>query len=157
ANALAIPLGLAAGYLGGRVDGVVAWVTDLSFSLPSLIIILVVAALFSGSLLAAMVTFGVLAAPGLARAIRAATLPVREELYIAAARVSGLSRRYIIARHVLPRVGGIVIVQSFLLAAGSVGITAGLAYLGVVSTDTVSWGGMIQDGINVLQLDPWLI
>src|SRR5262249_38287979 len=107
--------------------------------------------------LAAMITFGLLSAPSIARTTRAVTLPVQAELYIAAARVSGLSRTYILVRHVLPRIMGVVIVQAFLLAAGAVGITAGLAFLGVLDTTRPSWGGMIQDGLSVLQLDPWLI
>jgi peptide/nickel transport system permease protein len=157
ALAIGVPLGLAAGYLGGWFDRIVAWLTDLSFSTPHLIIILVVIAIFPSSLLAATVTFGVLTAPGIGRIVRAVTLPVREELYIAAARVSGLSRPYIIARHVLPRIGGVVIVQGSLMAAGSVGITAGLAFLGVLVVTVPTWGGMLQDGISVLLLQPWLI
>jgi peptide/nickel transport system permease protein len=58
---------------------------------------------------------------------------------------------------VLPRVVGVVIVQTFLFAAGSIGITAGLAYLGLLDNAVPTWGGQIQDGISVLQLDPWLI
>ena len=157
ATALGVPLGLAAGYLGGRVDRFVAWLTDLVFSIPLLIIILVVVSIVPGSLLAAMVTLGVLSAPAHARVVRAVTLPVREELYIAAARVSGLSRPYIISRHVLPRIAGVVIVQASLFAASSVGVTAGLAFLGVLNPTVPTWGGMVQDGISVLQLQPWLI
>ena len=133
ASLIGIPLGLAAGYLGGRVDRLVSWLTDLTFSIPGLILILVVISIFTQSLLAAMVTLGILSAPGKARIIRAVTLPVREELYIAAARASGLSRPYIIVRHVLPRIAGVVIVQSALLAAAAVGVTAGLAFLGVLN------------------------
>jgi peptide/nickel transport system permease protein len=79
---LGVPIGLAAGYLGGWVDRAVAWWTDLMFAVPGLIIILVVVAIFPKNLLAAMVTFGVLSARGLARTVRAVTLPLREELYM---------------------------------------------------------------------------
>jgi peptide/nickel transport system permease protein len=154
---IAVPLGLAAGYFGGRFDRSVSWLTDLAFSIPALIIILVVVSIFPKSLLAAMITLGLLTAPGKARVIRAVTLPVREELYVAAARVSGLSQPYIIGRHVLPRIAGVVIVQAALFAAAAVGVTAGLAFLGVLDTSVPTWGGMVQDGISVLQLQPWLI
>jgi peptide/nickel transport system permease protein len=152
-----LPLGLVAGYFGGRSDRFLSWLTDLSFSIPSIMIILVVAVILPQNLLAMMVTFGLLTAPGVARVVRAVTLPIREELYISAARVSGLSQRYIIARHVFPRVAGVVIVQVSFMAAGSVGITAGLAFLGVLSSTVPTWGGMVQDGISVLQIQPWLI
>jgi peptide/nickel transport system permease protein len=152
-----VPMGLVAGYVGGKVDRGISWVTDLSFAIPGLIIILVVVTVFPKNLLAAMITLGLLSAPGIARIVRAVTLPVREELYVAAARVSGLSRPYIISRHVLPRVAGVVIVQGAIFAANAVGITAGLAFLGVISTSEPEWGVMVQDGISVLQLQPWLI
>ncbi|MGH9298319.1 MAG: dipeptide/oligopeptide/nickel ABC transporter permease/ATP-binding protein [Acidimicrobiales bacterium] len=157
ATLLGLPLGLAAGYLGGWVDRIAGWWVDFTFSIPTLIIIIVVIAIFPRNLLAAMVTYGILTAPAIVRTVRAATLPVREELYIAAARVSGLSRPYIIGRHVLPRVAGVVTVQTALVAAGSVGITAGLSFLGLLDPNIPTWGGMIQDGMTVLQLDPWLL
>jgi len=106
----------------------------------------VVVSIFPASILAAMVTFGILSAPGIARMVRAVTLPVREELYIAAARVSGLSRPYIVARHVLPRITGVVIVQSALGAAGAVGITAGLSFLGVLDPPSPAGAGWSPTG-----------
>ena len=66
------------------------------------------------------------------RIVRSATLPVREELYIAAARVSGLSRPYIVVRHVLPRVAGPIIVQASLFCAVALLVQTGLAFLGLV-------------------------
>ncbi len=62
---LAVPLGLAAGYLGGWTDRVVIWLADLTFSLPAVVIIIVVLSVFPASMLAGMTTFGVIAAPGL--------------------------------------------------------------------------------------------
>jgi peptide/nickel transport system permease protein len=123
-----------------------------------LILILVVLTVIPRSTTAAMITIGVINAPAVARLIRSATLPIREELYIAAARVSGLRTPYIVSRHVLPRIQGVVIVQFALLAAGGILAQAGLAFLGVTGNLTApSWGGMIADGIHVLQLDPWLL
>jgi peptide/nickel transport system permease protein len=153
-----VPLGLIAGYLGGRLDRAVTWLGDLTFSMPGIIIILVVLSVFSQSMLAAMVTFGLLAAPQLMRVVRSATLQVKEELYIASARVSGLSHSYIATRHVLPRVAGPVIVQTSLLAATALLAQTGLAFLGlVVAAPAPSWGGMVADGIGVIVLQPWLI
>jgi peptide/nickel transport system permease protein len=155
---LGVPLGLAAGYLGGGPDRAVTWLADLTFSVPAIVIILVVLSVFPESMLAGMVAFGVLAAPGLMRVVRSATLPVREELYIQAAQVSGLSRPYILTRHVLPRISGAVIVQASLLAAVALGVQTGLAFLNLlVQSPAPSWGGMVADGTSVLLLHPWLI
>lgn len=156
--ALGVPFGLAAGYFGGWLDRVVSRLADLAFSLPAIIVILVVLSVFPESMLAGMVTFGILASPALMRVVRSAVLPVREELYIAAARVSGLSRRYIVTRHVLPRISGAVIVQASLLAAGALLIQSGLAFLNlVVPAPAPSWGGMVADGVQSIVIQPWLI
>jgi len=155
---LAVPLGLAAGYLGGWTDRVVTWLADLTFSLPAVVIIIVVLSVFPTSMLAGMATFGVIAAPGLMRVVRSATLPIREELYIKAAEASGLSRTYILTRHILPRIAGVVIVQASLLAAVALGVQTGLAFLKLLVADPApSWGGMVADGTSVLLLHPWLI
>jgi len=155
---LGVPLGVVAGYFGGWVDSVVRWLSDLTFSMPAIVITLAVLAVFPGSVTAAMVTLGVIAAPGLMRIVRSAALPVREELYIAAARVSGLSHRYIISRHVLPRISGAVIVQCSLLAAIALQVQTGLAFLNLlVPAPAPSWGGMVADGANEIVAQPWLI
>jgi peptide/nickel transport system permease protein len=155
---LAVPLGLAAGYLGGRTDRAVTWLADLTFSLPAVVIIIVVLSVFPASMLAGMTTFAVIAAPSLMRVVRSATLPIREELYIKAAEASGLSRTYILTRHIFPRIAGVVIVQASLLAAVALGVQTGLAFLKLLVADPApSWGGMVADGTSVLLLHPWLI
>ena len=155
---LGLPLGLVAGYAGGWTDRVVTWLADLTFSLPAVVIIIVVLSVFPANMLAAMITLGVLAAPDLMRVVRSATLPIREELYIRAAEASGLSRTYIVSRHILPRIAGVVIVQASLLAAVALGVQSGLAFLDLlVQAPAPSWGGMVANGTTVLLLHPWLI
>ena len=155
---LGLPLGIAAGFMGGWIDRSVNWLADLTFSMPGIVIIVVVLSVFPQSMLAGMTTFGALAAPSLMRVVRSATLPVREELYIAAARVSGLSRAYIMSRHILPRIAGPVIVQSSLLAAAALLVQSGLAFLNLlVAAPAPSWGGMVADGVGAIELQPWLI
>ncbi|QYX75712.1 dipeptide/oligopeptide/nickel ABC transporter permease/ATP-binding protein [Streptomyces akebiae] len=156
--ALGIPIGLVAGYVGGKTDRAVTWLADLVLSLPAIILVIVVLSVFPQSVTAAMVTLGVLAAPGLVRVVRAATLPVREQLYVAAARVSGMSRTYIITRHVLPRIMGPIVVQASLLAAAALLVQTGLAFLALIAAPPEpSWGGMVADGVGALFQQPWLI
>lgn len=156
--ALGVPLGLAAGYFGGRLDRAASWLADLVFAVPAIILVLVVLSVFPQSVAAAMVTLGVLASPGLFRVVRSATIPVRQELYVAAAQVAGLSRSYLISRHVFPRVIGPIIVQAALLAAAALLVQTGLAFLGLIAPPPQpSWGGMVADGVSVLFSQPWLI
>lgn len=155
---LGVPLGLAAGYFGGRIDRLITWIGDLIFSLPAIVIVLVVLSVYPASMTAGMVTLGVLLFPGLMRVVRAVALPIREELYVAAARVSGLGDTYIVFRHVLPRVIGPVIVQLSLLASVALLVQTGLAYLGlIVAAPAPSWGGMVADGSTVIDQQSWLI
>lgn len=155
---LGVPVGLVAGYFGGKLDAAVTWVADLVFSMPALIIVLVVLAVFPQNMTAGMVTLGILLAPGLVRVVRSAALAIREEAYIEAAKVSGLSHVYIIVRHVAPRVAGAVIVQGSLLAAIALVAQSGLAFLNLlVPAPAPSWGGMIADGIQNIAIHPWLI
>jgi peptide/nickel transport system permease protein len=156
--ALGIPLGLAAGFFRGRTDRVISSVADIAFALPSLVIVIVVLAVFPQSMLAGMTTLGVLMAPSLMRVVRSATLQVREELYIAAARVSGLTHFNIMRRHVLPRIAGPVIVQTSLLCAAALLVQTGLSFLNLLAAPPApSWGGMVSEGVGVIVLQPWLI
>jgi peptide/nickel transport system permease protein len=155
---IGVPAGLAAGYIGGRIDRAIGWLTDLCLSLPGIAVVLVVLSIFPDSMLAGMVTLGVILSPYTSRVVRSATLPIREELYIAAAQVAGLSRSYIIVRHVLSRIVGVVIVLASVYAATALVAQTGLAYLGlIVRLPAPSWGGMVGDGISAMTNQPWLI
>ncbi|MEU7931606.1 dipeptide/oligopeptide/nickel ABC transporter permease/ATP-binding protein [Micromonospora echinofusca] len=155
---LGVLLGLPAGYLGGVVDAAILRVSDLLFAVPAIIILLVVVAVFPENVTIAMVTFGVLLAAGLIRVVRTATRSTREELFIAAARVSGLSSGQILRRHVLPRLRGLVIVQASLIAAVSLVIQAGLAFLGFgPQPPQPSWGGMVDEARDVIVQHPWAL
>jgi peptide/nickel transport system permease protein len=155
---ISLPAGLAAGYLGGWVDRAISAVVDLLLSVPGIIVVLAVLTVFGTSMTAAMVTFGVLGSAGVIRVIRSAVLSVREELYVAAARVSGVSEPRIVVRHVLPRIAGPVIVQASLFAAIALAIQTGLAFLSLgVAPPAPSWGGMVGEAANLIDQDGWLL
>ncbi|MFD0661146.1 dipeptide/oligopeptide/nickel ABC transporter permease/ATP-binding protein [Thermocatellispora tengchongensis] len=146
------------GFLGGWTDRAIGAAVDLLLAMPVVIIVLSVLAVFHSSMPAAMVTFGVLAAAGISRVTRSATLSVREEVYVAAARVAGVPKRRIILRHVLPRVAGPVIVQLSLIAGGALLVQTGLSYLGLgAQPPAPTWGGMIAEAAGVMQQSPWLL
>ncbi len=155
---LGVGMGLVAGYFGGRIDAAVGQITNLFQALPTIIISLAVLTVFNRSMLAAMVTFGILGSAGVARVVRSATLNVRNELYIEAARISGLYDSTIILRHVLPRIMGPVIVQLSLMAALAVIVQTGISFLGLgIQPPAPTWGGGIFDAAASLNDFPWLL
>ena len=156
--ALGVPLGLAAGYAGGRTDRWLSRLAELLLSIPTIIFVLVVLAVVPHDEDAAMVAFGVLGTPAVMRVVRGATLKLREEPYVAAARVSGLSHVRIVARHLLPRVRGPILVQASVFCAYALLFETGLAYLGLTSDPaTPTWGGMVAEASTVLDRQRWLL
>jgi peptide/nickel transport system permease protein len=155
---LGVPCGLLAGYLGGWVDRAVSRVTDVMLAVPVVLMLLVVLAIFGSDQTAAMIALGVLGAPDLARIVRGATFAVRHELYISAAKVAGLPTYLILARHVLPRVAGPVVVQASIFAGGALLTQSALSFLGLgVQPPAPTWGGLVAEGSTVIDQQPWLL
>jgi peptide/nickel transport system permease protein len=155
---LGVPLGLVAGYRGGWTDQVLGRLTEVLLAVPAIIFVLVVLAVAPHNEDVAMLTFGVLGVPVMFRVVRSATLRVREDLYVSAARISGLSHPKIMFRHVLPRVKGPIIVQATLFAAYALLFETGLAYLGLTSdANTPTWGGMVGEASTVIEQQRWLL
>lgn len=151
---LGVTGGLIAGYFGGWIDAVGAWVTALMMSVPALVILLAARAAFGPSLWISMTIFGVLLSPMYYRVVYNAVRAVTQELYIDAARVTGLSTPRIISRHVLQAVRApIILLSSGILAAG-IGMMAILDFLGLGSPATPSWGQLLNTGFYQLTVDP---
>jgi peptide/nickel transport system permease protein len=154
-----VPLGLLAGYLGGPVDRIVSRLSNLLFALPTIVILLMVVAIFPNNDPIAMVTLGIIASPGLLRIIRGTTLAVRQELFVRAARLSGLRTAAVLCRHILPSLAGPILVQGSLFCAGALMAESGLSFLGLLRPDSTgpTWGNMVADASNVLGQDTWLV
>jgi len=155
---LGVPLGLLAGYRGGLTDQTLGRLSEVLLAIPAIIFVLVVLAVVPHNEDIAMVTFAVLGVPVMFRVVRGASLRVREDLYVSAARVSGVSHGRIMVRHVLPRVKGPIIVQATLFAAYALVFETALAYLGLTSdANTPTWGGMVGEASTVIQQQRWLL
>ncbi|HWC84463.1 MAG TPA: dipeptide/oligopeptide/nickel ABC transporter permease/ATP-binding protein [Pseudonocardiaceae bacterium] len=155
---LGVTAGLLAGFAGGWVDRVISWIVDMVLAVPVIITLLVVLSVVGSNETAAMITVGVLTAPGLARVVRGTTMAVRKELYVSAARVAGLPGRRIVIGQVLPRAAGPIIVQVSLGAGGALLAQAGIEFLGLgVQPPTPTWGGMVNDASQVIDKQPFLL
>lgn len=158
AAGIALVIGVSAGLIGGyfsdRIRGVTEWIANLLMTFPGLLLLIVLMPVTKGDYRASMVILGVLLAPGVYRITRNQVLGVKNELFIDAARVSGLPDRRILARHILFRVRGPVIIVSAFLAATAINVQSGLAFLSVCSSAVPSFGAMIAEGFVNLYVDP---
>ena len=145
---LGIVVGAVAGYAGGVVDAVLMRIVDTALSIPRLLLLIGVVALWHDVSLTALTLL--LAGTGwfgVSRLTRAETRVVRERDFVVAARMLGASPWRILTRHVLPNVAAPGLVAATLGIANVILLEAGLSYLGIgVRAPAASWGGIIQDG-----------
>jgi peptide/nickel transport system permease protein len=154
---IGVPAGLIAGYYGGAFDLAANWVANMLMSLPALIVLLAARATLGPSIFYSMTIFGFLIAPGFFRLTRTATMSVRNELYLDAARVSGLSDVRIISRHILTVVRAPIIIHTAMVSGIAISLQSGLEFLGLGDVDLVSWGVMLSEGFRNIFLAPLLI
>ena len=151
------PLGLVSGFYRGWFDAAAGWIINVIMAVPAIIVMLVVMAALSQDLNVAMIVLGVIMAPMVFRLIRASVVSVREELYVDAARVSGLGDPRIMRRHILPVVIAPSVIQATQLFAVAIGIQAGLSFLGLGKASQASWGAMLNDGFTNVYTAPRLL
>jgi ABC-type dipeptide/oligopeptide/nickel transport system ATPase component/ABC-type dipeptide/oligopeptide/nickel transport system permease subunit len=154
---IGVPSGLIAGYYGGFFDRGAGWMTELLMSLPGIIVLLAVRAALGPSVWVAMAMLGVLISPTYFRLTRTAVQNVRNELYVDAARVSGLSDARIIARHILSVVRAPLIIQTAMIFGLAIAVQSGLEFLGLGDSRTVTWGALLGDGFENIYQNPLLI
>lgn len=149
---LGVSTGLIAGYYGGIFDAVSGWVADVILALPGIVLLIALYTVIGPSTLTAMAVFGVLVAPSYFRLVRSLVINIRHELYVDAAKVSGLSDLRIISRHVLRAVRAPIIIQSSFVLGAGIAIQAGLDFLGLGNPADPSWGGMLREAFNSIYL-----
>lgn len=151
---LGVVFGLLAGYYGRATDAVATWVSNVLMALPAIVVLIALYAAIGASTRVSMLVFGVLLTPSFFRLVRNLVIGVRNELYIDAARVSGLPDRRILIRHVLYAVRAPVIIQAAFVAGVAIAIQAGLEFLGLGDPGQPSWGGMLEEAFANLYIAP---
>ncbi len=152
---IGVPLGLVAGYFGGRISDIIMRVSDIFLSFPSLLLPLAIAAALGPSITNAMIAIAVAWFPWYVRIVRAQVLTVREQLYVEAARSIGVSRFSILVKHILPNSMAPVVIQASMDMGYTILTAAGLSFIGVgARPPTVEWGLMITDA-RAYFLDFW--
>lgn len=152
-----VPIGLAAGYFRGKVDLAIVFLIDLFIALPALILALFVVVMIGPSVINLVIVLGLVMWPQIARLVRGQTLAVREATFIEAARASGGTPAWIIARHVLPNITRVIAAQFAITVSFSIFTSASLSFLGLgIPPPTPDWGGMVRAGYEFLTINPWV-
>lgn len=154
---IGLVLGLVAGYFGGLIDELIMRMTDIMLCFPSFFLILAVIAFLEPHIINIMVIIGLTSWMGVARLVRAETLTLRERDYVAAARLAGAGLPRILFLHILPNALAPVLVSATLGIGGAILVESSLSFLGLGAQPPIpSWGNMLMEGKEALDLAPWL-
>lgn len=158
ACAIGVPIGLIAGYAGGRLDGFLMRLMDALLTFPPLLLAIAIVGSLGPDIENVMLALGIVNIPVFARLVRSGVLAAREELFVEAARSVGSSPPRILARHILPTVAAPIIVQVTVTVAAAVIAEASLSFLGLgAQPPTPSWGRDLNEGRRYLEDAPWLM
>lgn len=145
ATTISLLVGMTAGYLGGMVDEVLSFVTNLALVVPALPLMITLAAYVpgGGSEWMVIIVISITGWAGAARLKRAQILTLRNREYIQAARMAGDGTFHVIFREIAPNMTSLIVVGFIGAVGGAIGAEAGLAFLGIGNPDTISWGTML--------------
>jgi peptide/nickel transport system permease protein len=157
ASLIGVPLGAIAAQRGGLVDELAMRASDIVYAFPAVLVAIMLAAVYGGSTLTALVAIGIAYIPVFARLTRGSALQVLRSDYVLAARACGRRPREILTHHVLPNIAGMLIVQATVLFAVAILAEAALSYLGLgTSPPSPTWGNMLADSQTYLGRDSLL-
>lgn len=157
-----VPVGMLAGFYGGRVDAVVMRVMDLILAFPIYLLAIIIMVIFTptAGLIGTIKVVGAIAIvriPIYARLVRGSVLSIKEKEYVEACRALGVRDPWILLRHVLPNCLAPIIVTTTLGIATAIIVEATLSFLGLgTQPPTASWGWDLKANVAFIQANPWL-
>jgi peptide/nickel transport system permease protein len=153
-----IPLGIVAGFYGGRIDKAIMTLMDIILAFPIFLLAIVIMVILEPSTTNVVVALGVVRIPIFARVVRSSVLSVKENEYIEAVRALALGQRRMLFRHILPNCMAPLIVTSTLSIATSILIESSLSFLGLgTQPPTPSWGWDLKANLVFIDVNPWIV
>lgn len=155
---IGLSIGMIAGYFGGIIDEILMRITDVIFSLPTLMMLLLAISMFQArGIDIILIIMGALGWPFMARVVRSEYLSLKEATYVEAARSMGASSWRIIIRHILPNILSVIIVLATMDIPWFILYEATLTYLGFGDPMSSSWGVLLQRGYDSMTSSPWIM
>jgi len=151
---IGVVTGLIAGYFGRSFDIAANTASEALMALPAMIVLLALFRTLGSSMYPAMIVFGVMLSPLFFRLVRGLVIGVKNELFVDAARVSGIGDARIIGRHILIAIREPVIVQIAIAGGIAIVMQSGLEFLGLGDPRIPTWGGMLQDAFDDISVSP---
>jgi oligopeptide transport system permease protein len=150
--------GATAGFIGGRVDGVMMRIVDILYSLPFIFFVIMLAVVFGPRITLIYIAIGAVSWLDMARIVRGQTISIRRREFIEAAEASGVSRWRIITRHIIPNCLGPVVVYVTLTVPQVILLESFISFLGMgVQEPASSWGTLVSEGAEVMEIAPWAL
>src|SRR5262244_4428829 len=157
AFAIGVPLGILAGFRGGRIETAIMRGADMLMAFPTLLLALIIVTALGGSLINEILAIGIALLPNFVRLARSLSLTIRENDYILAARAIGAGQLRVMARHVFPNALYALIVVATLYIATAIRTEASLSFLGLgIPPPTPTWGNILSDGRQYIRCCPWI-
>ena len=154
-SALSVLVGASAALVGGLYERFCMRIVDAMISLPTIIVMILVAAYLRPSLPLLILLISAFSWPGGARIVRSQVLSLKERMHINAARTFGAGKRHIVSTHIIPDLSPIISALMMQDARRAVFMEAGLAFLGVSDPMVISWGKMMHQALAFTYLDVW--
>ncbi len=143
---IGVPLGLIAGYYGGVIDNIIMRIMDAFQSFPSILLAILLSTILDTSVLSLILTISAVSFPRFAKLVRGNVLVIKKQDYVAAAKVAGVSNRYILFNTILKNCMSVVVIQFSMLTATAILIEAGMSFLGLgLEPPAPAWGSMLYD------------
>ncbi len=150
---IGIPIGAIAGYFGGKVDTIIMWFINITWSIPTLLLVIAITLALGKGFWQVFIAVGLTMWVEVARVVRGQVITTKQQQYVEAAKALGFSDFRIIFKHILPNILAPVIVISAANFAGAILIESGLSFLGIgAQPPTPSWGSMIKNHYNYIIL-----
>lgn len=150
---IGITLGAAAGYFGGRIDNLIMWLINVTWSIPTLLLVIAITLALGKGFWQVFIAVGLTMWVEVARVVRGQVMSVKNMQYVTAAKALGFGDFRIITKHILPNILAPVIVISAANFAAAILIESGLSFLGIGAQPPMpSWGGMIKDHYSYIVL-----
>jgi len=150
---IGITIGSIAGYFGGKIDAFIMWLINITWSIPTLLLVIAITLALGKGFWQVFVAVGLTMWVEVARVVRGQIMSTKEQQYVEAAKALGFSNKRIIFKHILPNIMAPIIVISAANFAAAILIESGLSFLGIgAQPPTPSWGAMIKDHYSYIIL-----